>query len=180
MHVAAGQGSICGIRAGGAVACWTTGSPETTTTVPTGAFSALAHGWLFACAARTPGGAVTCWGNNGNGQASPPQGAFTALALGLFHGCGIHADSTMACWGTGAAATAPSGTFTQVSARDNASCAVRSDGSATCWGTSMGSPNGVPPVPPAGPWSAIATGTSSFCGLRADDMTVHCWGSFVR
>ena len=35
------------------------------------------------------------------GQASPPDGEFVEIAAGYWHTCGLHADGSVECWGSG-------------------------------------------------------------------------------
>ena len=56
---------------------------------------------------------VACWGDNGNGQASPPAGSFSSVSGGLYHTCGVNSDATVACWGYNSSgqASPPADTF---------------------------------------------------------------------
>ena len=45
-------------------------------------------------------GAVSCWGNDGEGQATPPAGTFASAASGVFHTCGITTAGELDCWGS--------------------------------------------------------------------------------
>ncbi len=44
-------------------------------------------------------GDVVCWGDNRQGQASPPGGAFAVVSAGERHTCGLRPDGTALCWG---------------------------------------------------------------------------------
>ena len=46
------------------------------------------HGGVFTRAQKTDG-SVACWGDDGDGQASPPEGEFTSVSAG---GETIHAE----------------------------------------------------------------------------------------
>ncbi len=60
VEVSAGSSHVCGIKTGGAVACW--GDSEYGQTVtPSGSFSVVSAGGYHACALNT-GGAAVCWG----------------------------------------------------------------------------------------------------------------------
>ena len=37
-------------------------------------------------------GAVTCWGNDDEGQATPPEGEFAGISAGYEHTCGVKTD----------------------------------------------------------------------------------------
>ena len=44
-------------------------------------------------------GSVACWGNNWNGEATPPVGSFISLSTGDYHSCGVMTDGFVVCWG---------------------------------------------------------------------------------
>ena len=44
-------------------------------------------------------GTLACWGDNDDGQATPPAGTFTQVSAGVSHTCGVRTDGTLACWG---------------------------------------------------------------------------------
>jgi alpha-tubulin suppressor-like RCC1 family protein len=44
-------------------------------------------------------GSIACWGNNANGEATPPSGSFTSVSAGYLHTCGVKTDGSIACWG---------------------------------------------------------------------------------
>ena len=51
------------------------------------------------CGLKTDGTAV-CWGNNSQGQATPPTGVkFVAISSGLAHTCAQRANGSVTCWG---------------------------------------------------------------------------------
>jgi alpha-tubulin suppressor-like RCC1 family protein len=89
------------------------------------------------CAIRLDG-TVACWGQNFNGQATPPQGTFTSIRATQTHTCGIRTDSTLACWGTDhwGLTTPPAGTFVAVDAGVWHNCAIPTTGPLVCWGES--------------------------------------------
>ena len=61
---------------------------------------ALAAGSFHTCGLRADGSAI-CWGQDNDGQASPPTGErFTSLAAGTDHTCGARSDSSVVCWGS--------------------------------------------------------------------------------
>ena len=66
----------------------------------------LATGNMHACKILQQGGKIVCWGDNSNGQATPPAsvngiaGTASAIAAGLVHSCAIQAGTdTVVCWG---------------------------------------------------------------------------------
>ena len=59
-------------------------------------------------------GAVACWGDNEDGQATPPAGSLDAVSAGSLHTCGVGSDGSVACWGSDkyGEATPPAGSLT--------------------------------------------------------------------
>ncbi|MDE0709715.1 MAG: S-layer homology domain-containing protein [bacterium] len=139
-----------------------------------GDFTAVAVGWDHSCGLRRDR-TVTCWGDNGKGQAAPPDGEFVAVAAGRSHTCGIDARQEIVCWGwDGRGATeAPEGRFIAVTAGGDHSCAIRTDRSVACWGAD----HARQADPPPGEFAAIAAGEWHTCGLSDTDQTLTCWGA---
>ncbi len=52
----------------------------------------------FACGLRVDG-TISCWGQNDDGQASPPSGTFVAVETLGSAGCGLRIDGEIQCWG---------------------------------------------------------------------------------
>src|SRR6185436_9871981 len=108
---------------------------------------------------------ATCWGHADNRTAlRPPGDAFESIVAGNGHNCGLHADGTIACWGTPELLAAPSGSFTQLAASEMNTCALGHDGSLSCWGAD----NYGLGTPPAGKFRSISAGSLHFCALRDD------------
>ena len=191
--IASNSFEACGIRTDRTVACW--GSYEAVS--PDGEFTAVAPAFGMSCGLRTDG-TVACWGdrdgswrNRGWVWVEPPGGRFTAVASTGDRVCGVRDDGSIECWGFNLwwpwAALPPEG---RVAAIDTGgftySCALGVDGTIQCWGRPVG---GSGLVPPAGRFSAVATGRSrneyasyysgypTSCAIRAGDGTVDCWGS---
>ena len=59
---------------------------------------ALSAGLFHTCGLRLDGSAE-CWGDNGDGQVSPPSGSFESLSTGGYHTCGLRSDGSAECWG---------------------------------------------------------------------------------
>jgi alpha-tubulin suppressor-like RCC1 family protein len=141
--LSAGGDHGCALDRGGSVHCWgALASPGLT-----GA-SAVASGRDHACVLVA--GALACWGNDDQGQATPPTGAdFVALALGDDHGCALDGAGRARCWGSdahGQVSDAPPYPLVELAAGADHSCGVRLDGFATCWGRDQAGQS-TPPQP---------------------------------
>lgn len=170
--ISVGQTHACGIRPGGAVACW--GADWFGQTLPPdGPFAAVSAGGLHTCGLR-PNGTVACWGEDEAGQATPPAGLFSAVSAGDHHTCGLRLDKTIACWGSNwqGQVTPPAGSFAAVSAGGMHNCGIRSDGSIACWGDNRQGQA----TPPRGTFASISAGGYHTCGDRTDSLT-FCWGA---
>jgi alpha-tubulin suppressor-like RCC1 family protein len=56
-------------------------------------------GSSHSCGVRT-NGTLACWGENGDGQATPPAGTLRSVSAGGFgYTCAIKTNNTLACWG---------------------------------------------------------------------------------
>ncbi|MGK0358860.1 MAG: hypothetical protein ACI9U2_001154 [Bradymonadia bacterium] len=86
----------CGRRlVGNTIACWGPG-PEP----PPGDFRQLFPSAGQHLCAINSGGETVCWGDDSEGQATPPAGViFTQLAGGADHTCGLDTDGRIHCWG---------------------------------------------------------------------------------
>src|SRR6476661_10597047 len=58
----------------------------------------VAAGAWHTCALRAEG-TIACWGNNNEGEASPPSGTYTQIDAGSFHTCAVSSAGEIACWG---------------------------------------------------------------------------------
>ena len=132
---------------------------------------------MHACALRSTG-SIACWGDNSDGQATPPAGHFTAVSAGGAHTCALRSDGSIACWGDNSdgQASPPAGTdFTAVSAGNGHTCALRSDGSIACWGDNSDGQAS----PPAGTdFTAVSAGSIDTCAVKSDG-SIACWGNNV-
>ncbi|GAB3382029.1 PxKF domain-containing protein [Lysobacter fragariae] len=121
------------------------------------------------------------------------RGGVGALAIGMRHTCGIRQDGTAMCWGDNydGVTKALKGPFIELSAGFDHTCGLRGDGSVACWGAGYtpreGEPEPMPPPPspiPPGAFTALASGMSTTCGLRARALpwehpegNVVCWSA---
>ncbi len=144
------------------------GEPVTPTVI-----ESISAGGEHTCGLRTDG-AVTCWGADYYGQATPPSGGFAQVAAGGFHTCGLRTDGTVTCWGTndGGRASPPTGAFVHLASGTSHTCGLRVDGTASCWGRND---NGEA-SPPSGAFIQLSARGSHVCGLRTVG-TVTCWGT---
>jgi hypothetical protein len=128
-------------------------------------------GYDFTCAMRRSG-RLDCFGNNAEGQASPPPFEFSAVATaGDARGaCGLDLGGEIRCWGEATdASTPPPGRFVSVCFEDDDGCAVRADDNqVVCWGP------GRTDAPPNLEAASLACGILSRCGLQADGR-LECW-----
>lgn len=183
--IEAGNEHVCAIQTDASLACWGLDqmgqigngagssadvlSPEAITLPSPGTAVDIGLGYAFSCAVLT-GGAVTCWGDDSDGQ------------LG-------NAGLTGTVAAPPAAVTLPSpGTASRIAAGRAFACAVLTDGKVTCWGDDgwgqlgNGAPSAdvtAPPAPITLPSPGTATdvdaGRETACALLADGH-VACWG----
>jgi alpha-tubulin suppressor-like RCC1 family protein len=169
VDVSAMDDRTCGVRyTDGAIECW---GERFAADPPSGAFSRVAVGGSHGCG-LTAGGAITCWGDNANGQTSVPPGVYRGVTLGTAHSCGYRMDQSIVCWGDnrlGQASPVPSN-YAQLTAGGDRTCALGFDGVASCWGYMAGAQ-----VRPAAQFVNIATGAYRSCGERKDRMAISCW-----
>ncbi len=136
--------------------------------LPSGPASNLALGAHHACAVA--GGAVWCWGENGEGQVGDgtraPGGAqvlgvkgATRIAAGDAHTCALLGDGAVWCWGRGRAAPAPGGG------------GPKQKGPPPSEGPTRRTTADFP-----GPFAQIVLGGDQACG-RLQDGFIECWGA---
>ncbi len=76
-------------------------------------YTAVSAGGSHTCAINGDGnatqakGTVRCWGDNTQGQATPPGGVFTAISAGRAHTYGLRTNGQVACWGDNTYSQAP-------------------------------------------------------------------------
>jgi hypothetical protein len=99
-RISAGGDLFCAIRSGdGAVFCWSFGwEGNRSDRVYPGPFTQVSTASEYICAIRADG-SLHCWGDDTDGQTSPPSGTFTQVSSGYTHACGIRTDGALLCWG---------------------------------------------------------------------------------
>lgn len=133
----------------------------------------LSAGFKHACAIQTDG-AVVCWGDDSEGQATDQTGTFKQVAAGTLHTCGLKTNGEVACWGSDQIiGETPDGLFKQISA-ENYTCGIEELGNVVCWG--LYAPN----TSPQFFYKQIDSGPNRACGVvtrnSVFDGTVACWG----
>ena len=175
--ISAGVVFSCAVTSGGAVKCWgynrdgqlgngNIGNslvPVDVTGLGSGV-TAISAGGANSCA-LTSGGAVKCWGYNGDGQ--------------LGNGSTVNSSVPVDVTGLGSGVTA-------ISAGSLQSCALTSGGAIKCWGSNVrgqlgngSTTNSLVPVDARGLGSgvtAISTGERYSCALNSGG-AMKCWGT---
>ena len=118
-------------------------------------------------------GLIECWGDNRDGQATPPDGEFVAVSAGSSHTCGVRTGGQIDCWGSNYSgkASPPDGEFVDLSAGVIHTCGVTASGHLACWG----SDEGWGPWVPEGEFVAVSAGLNFTCGIKADG-SIACSG----
>jgi len=120
---------------------------------------------------------IACWGDNTDGQASPPAGQYQEVNLGYDTGCGLNLFGVIRCWGTPMGAS-PGGNYSHVVTAGGPSsgfgCALSLPfGSITCWGNEdSGRISG---APTGNGFTQLTVGIRYGCALNSASNIV-CWG----
>ncbi|MBI4951080.1 MAG: hypothetical protein HY908_03540 [Myxococcales bacterium] len=139
----------------------------------------VASGGVHSCGIETDG-TVLCWGNDADGQSTPPAGTFDAARVSFFHSCARTSAGALACWGC--KGTKDYGqcdvplTLLDADFFDTgtySTCAVSSVGTATCWGCTGANQGQC--TPPADTFDQITVGSVHACGIVAG--AAVCWGN---
>ena len=144
----------------------------------TGEYQQVSAGDDYTCAVKA-NGHVVCWGDDRQGQATPPTGVFKQVSAGVFRTCGLKSDRNIACWGSVKVGSGfevlneppPGGEFQQVSAGGFHSCGLRTDGLVACWGASASYGGG---KLSSERFQEVSAGALHTCGLKSDGRLV-CW-----
>ena len=101
----------------------------------------IGAGNWHSCAIAVDGKAV-CWGDDNEGQSSPPSGErLNSISLTHNESCGITPDNRAVCWGDddfGQLRDLPPGRFIAVAAASVHNCAITVGNEAVCWGVGEG------------------------------------------
>ena len=138
-------------------------------------FVAVSSGGSHSCGIQDSG-VLECWGDDDDGQSTPPTGTFASVNAGGSYTCGVRDTGVVTCWGYdySGQATPPTGTFASVSAGDSHTCGVRDTGVVECWGNDAYGQS----TPPTGMFASVSAGDFHTCGVR-DTGVVECWGNDV-
>ena len=153
-----------------------TGTPDDTgdTGEPvSGLVVAVATGGMHSCAI-TEESAVTCWGADDQGQASPPALDAVSLTAGFAHTCALDAEGQAHCWGANDSgqSSPPTEVFSEIHAGGRHTCGLTDAGIIACWGSNSAGQT----EDPGGPWLAISAGWAHTCGIDTENF-VSCWGN---
>ncbi|WP_419847743.1 hypothetical protein [Candidatus Poriferisocius sp.] len=181
VDIAAGEGGVCGLRAGGSVVCWD-GRRWADVGVP-GGLSGLVVGDGQVCGVRS-GAGFGCWASLSSGVGAwQPEGSFVDVAAPGGLGCGLRPGGEAVCiglrFGGAGWVEQPLGElFSQLTVsagRTTYACGIRGDeedgGEVVCWGFHLwGGAD-----PPAGEFVEVVAGFDDTCGVRVGGQVV-CWG----
>lgn len=180
-QVVAGEMYDCGITTAGELSCWQSyGQHVNWNTLPYDSFSKVAVGRAHACALRTSGGTVRCWGSID--QTLVPTGSFVDLVAAADTSCALDAAGKISCWGQDyrMGVSPPPGTFKKLSGSPFLFCGLRDTGALVCWGSYVsgiyGNMAGTgTPYDFGGNYVDLAAGSGVACGIDASH-AVHCVG----
>jgi alpha-tubulin suppressor-like RCC1 family protein len=174
----------------------------------------LSFRYQTVCGIRA-GGQLFCMGKNAYGELGDPvltnpsllgftlkrvgtDTDWVEVSAGYDHTCGVHANSTLACWGSRASYQLGDGlgpslvpkaidvgaTYAQVDLGNDHACARKTDGSLWCWGAnvygSAGAPGSMMWAVPTRvgtdtSWTQVSAGGLASCAAKSDG-TLWCWG----
>ena len=191
--IAAGPAGVCGLRAGGSVACWD-GRHWADVGAP-GGLSGLVVGDGQVCGVRS-GAGFGCWARLVSGEGSDLlggvgawqlEGSFVDVAAPGGLGCGLRPGGEAVCTSLPHSRAGwveqPLGElFSQLTVgagRSSQACGIRGDGDGggevVCWGDNYRGRAD----PPAGDFVQVAAGFDDTCGVRVGGRVV-CWGHVGR
>lgn len=196
-----GEGFMCGIQASSSQAyCWSTTKPAIDLVPPayqSYAYSQIAAGKNHVCAIRgsyysnEDSGIVDCWEivrTTDNSlkwkqsdlyyDQSTSYLALNKVVAGEGFSCGAVRDGGLVCWGPTSASLGVSNVSENfsvlVSGRSSVCGLLNVSGDLKCWGDAdsfADPPDGVGLI-------FLSAGARHYCGIRADNHIVECWGRF--
>ena len=117
-------------------------------------------------------GTISAWGEESDGQTTPPDEPLVAVAAGRFHSLGLRANGTVVAWGRNRSGQcdvpASLSNVVAIAAGGAHSLALRADGTVVAWGRTA-------PAPGLSNVVAIAAGNFHSVALRANGEVV-AWG----
>lgn len=142
---------------------------------PTTTFSQISAGDSFAVG-LTPSGALIAWGQSSLGQLMVPAGTFSSVHAGGNAGLAITAGGTIATWGDPSnfttLASSPAIPIVSASVSYYNALVLNRDGQLFLGGSTLPGHT----LPPAGTYSAMASGDTSAAGIQVDG-TLSVWGT---
>ncbi len=167
-----GSTSACGVALDGQIECW----GQSLGALPQNErVQSVAVGEAHACALRTSDGTAVCWGENGDGQATPPADVFSTIVSGDRFSCGINSSTgRVICWGQGAAVTSvpPNQYFYDIHAYGANICGFAGGSSKFCWGADAAALQ-----PPATILNNLVVGARHACAIQlGTGGRIACWG----
>jgi len=164
-----GNNITCGLKLDGNVLC----VQDSVANLISGQFVALSVGSNHACALNVEGNAQ-CWGNNDQGQSSPPVGSFSTIISGNKSSCGLSViDQHPICWGNLSASPEPEIGLETITVGDGHACGIDADGNLICWGNNA---DGQLEAPSDGRYKQVTSGDKHSCALD-DTGILKCWGA---
>ena len=98
-QLSVGGSSACAIDdTSGKIGCWGYEYDEQGLVPPSGSDYIQVSVGRHACAVKNDK-SVVCWGDNEEGEASPPLGKFKQVSAGNYFSCGVKEDTSIQCWG---------------------------------------------------------------------------------
>lgn len=169
-QIAVGSGHACGVRDDWRVTCWGLQECSDSHKVWEG-YNPYHH----RSNTSTGYGSYRCWSGEpsaDSGQIDAPAGAFNSVTVTTGHSCGVRADATAACWGSGRHGGLNRGEARWVpdDMGIDYSCIYRVI-TEDCVRKGVYSHSDLPP----GNYLSLSAGRGHSCGLHVDG-TVECWG----
>jgi len=98
-------------------------------------WQAVDGGGGFTCGIEHDG-TLTCFGDDGVGQATPPSGAWAQVSTGDSHACALDAAGAVGCWGLDfyGQCSVPQGTYLHIEAGSMTSYGIQTSGDYLSWG----------------------------------------------